>query len=190
MAKRAARAGKAPAGDTAAKLVAAAAREFNQHGFDGTDTNKIARRAGFAPQTFYRWFRDKTAIFVAVFRAWEDEEQQVIGALMAKRAAMTTLVDAIIAHTRAYRIFRRSLRQLALENDTVRQARAEFLRRRIEQTRRWAGPEARPEAEIATLVLQMDRLFDAIAEGELAEIGVDEKTAREAIIELLRRARR
>jgi len=189
MAKRAAEAGKTQA-ETAAKLVAAAAREFNQHGFDGTDSNKIARRAGFAPQTFYRWFRDKTAIFLAVYRAWEDEEERVIGGLLAKRAPTQTLVDAILDHHRNYRLFRRSLRQLTLENEAVRKARTESRLRHIEQTRRWAGAGARPAAEIAALVLQMERLCDAAAEGELAELGVDEETARDAVIELLRQVRR
>jgi AcrR family transcriptional regulator len=176
--------------DTAARLVAAAAKEFNKHGFDGTDTNKIARRAGFAPQTFYRWFRDKTAIFVAVYRAWEDEEARVIGSLLAKGAPMSELFDAVIAHHRAHRLFRRSLRRLALENDTVRKARAESRLRQIEQTRRWAGPEARPPAEIAPLILQMERLCDGIAEGELDELGVDEATARQSVLDLLRQMRR
>jgi AcrR family transcriptional regulator len=189
MAKRAAGGGKAAAG-TAAKLVAAAAREFNQHGFDGTDSNKIARRAGYAPQTFYRWFRDKTAIFLAVYRAWEDEEERVIGGMLAQRAPMQKLVDAILNHHRSYRLFRRSLRQLALENASVRKARTESRLRHIEQTRRWAGASARPAAEIAALVLQMERLCDAVAEGELAELGVDEATARDAIVALLRQVRR
>jgi AcrR family transcriptional regulator len=190
MAQRRAAGGKAPAGDTAGKLVAAAAREFNQHGFAGTDSNKIARRAGFAPQTFYRWFKDKTAIFIAVFRAWEEEEGRVIGSLMAERAPMTKLVDAIVAHHRAHRRFRRSLRQLALEDETVRRALTEFRLRQVEKTRRWAGPEARPAAEVAALVLQMERLCDAVVEGELDELGVDEKGARDAIIALLRQVRR
>ncbi len=176
--------------DTAARLVAAAAKEFNKHGFDGTDSNKIARRAGFAPQTFYRWFRDKTAIFVAVYRAWEDEEAQVIGGLLAKAAPMSELVEAVVAHHRAFRLFRRSLRQLALENETVRKARTESRLRQIERTRRWAGPEARSQPEIAALLLQMERLCDGVAEGELAELGVDEPTARQAITELLRQMRR
>ena len=47
---------------TGTKLIAAAAAEFNDHGFSGTDSNKIARRAGFAPQTFYRWFKDNILI--------------------------------------------------------------------------------------------------------------------------------
>jgi AcrR family transcriptional regulator len=43
---------------TSNDLIAAAAAEFNEFGFSGTDTNRIARRAGYAPQTFYRWFKD------------------------------------------------------------------------------------------------------------------------------------
>ena len=53
---------------TPERLIAAAAAEFREAGFAGTDSNRIARRAGFAPQTFYRWFKDKTEIFIAVYR--------------------------------------------------------------------------------------------------------------------------
>ncbi|MEQ9319180.1 MAG: TetR/AcrR family transcriptional regulator [Polyangiaceae bacterium] len=49
------------------RLVRAAADEFNRAGFGGTNTNKIARAAGFAPATFYRYFDDKKAIMVAAF---------------------------------------------------------------------------------------------------------------------------
>ncbi len=176
--------------DTSARLVAAAAKEFNKHGFDGTDSNKIARRAGFAPQTFYRWFRDKTDIFIAVYRAWEDEEERVIGGLLARGAPMSELIEAIIDQVRAHRLLRRSLRQLALENAAVRKARAESRRRQIEETQRWAGPEARSAPEIAALLLQFDRICDGIAEGELAELGVDEATARQAMLDILRQMRR
>lgn len=186
MARRGATGGR----DTAGRLTAAAAKEFNRCGFDGTDSNKIARRAGFAPQTFYRWFRDKTAIFVAVYRAWEEEERRVIGGLLARHATMETVVDAVVAHHRAYRRFRRSLRQLALEDAHVRKALAESRQRQIERMIAWAGPRARPPAEIAALLLQLERLCDAIAEGELAELGVDETTQRQAVVALLKQMRR
>ena len=67
---------------TRESLIGAAGAEFRERGFSGTDSNKIARRAGFAPQTFYRWFTDKTEIFLAVYRAWEEEEKTVVGALI------------------------------------------------------------------------------------------------------------
>ena len=61
---------------TTQQLLQAAADEFNEQGFQGTDTNKIAQRAGFSPQTFYRHFPNKTAVFVAVYEAWESQERQ------------------------------------------------------------------------------------------------------------------
>ena len=109
---------------TSTKLIAAAAKEFNQRGFGGTDTNRIARRAGFAPQTFYRWFRDKTEIFLAVYRAWEEAEHAMLAKLFARKVPATGSVSVAIEHHRATKIFRRSLRSLSLENGTVRRARA------------------------------------------------------------------
>ncbi len=55
--------------DTRDRLVAAAARAFNRAGYHGTDSNRIARAAGYAPATFYKHFADKRAIFVAATRA-------------------------------------------------------------------------------------------------------------------------
>jgi AcrR family transcriptional regulator len=195
MAKRMTARDDAPAtgatpGDTAGKLVAAAAKEFKRHGFHGTDSNKIARRAGFAPQTFYRWFRDKTEIFLAVYRAWEDEEREVVGGLLAEHASNERLVDAIVAHHRAYRLFRRSLRQLSLEDAVVRKARAESRLRQIERIRHGSGPEIGSTADIAVILLQIERLSDAIAEGELSDLGVGDAPGRAALGALLARLRR
>src|SRR6202521_2842240 len=114
-AKKAVGRGQSESG-TGEKLIQAAVREFKARGYSGTDTNRIAARAGFAPQTFYRHFKDKLEIFVAIYRRWEDEEAAVVGALVEKDASTWALADAIVAHHRAYRLFRRSLRQLAVEN--------------------------------------------------------------------------
>lgn len=175
---------------TAAKLIEAASKEFRQHGFFGTDTNKIARRAGFAPQTFYRWFGDKEDIFVAVYRAWEAEEVDVLAALIAAKAPADELVDAVVRHHRAYRRFRRSLRQLAVESTSVRKARAKSRLRQIERIRAWAGRSSLTGEEIAPLLLQIERLCDAIAEDEFADLNLDEKAARAEIAGLLMRLRK
>jgi AcrR family transcriptional regulator len=53
-------------GDGRSVLIAAARLEFEEFGFEGTNSNAIARRAGYAPQTFYRHFEDKREIFLAV----------------------------------------------------------------------------------------------------------------------------
>jgi AcrR family transcriptional regulator len=48
-------------------LLKAAAKIFNSEGYFATDSNRIARAAGYAPGTFYTHFADKRAIFLAVY---------------------------------------------------------------------------------------------------------------------------
>lgn len=175
---------------TRAKLVAAAAKEFNQHGYYGTDSNKIARRAGFAPQTFYRWFRDKTEIFIAAYRLWEEQEREMLAKLIAARASGGDLVDAAVAHHRTYRIFRRSLRTLSYDEPDVRAARAQSRLRQIESIKAWNKPTRATTAEIATILLQMERLADALAENEFGDLALDEKAAKTALAELQSSLRR
>jgi len=160
-------------------LTAAAALEFNQDGFFGTDTNRIARRAGFAPQTFYRHFIDKTDIFIAVYERWQAQERDAIvsalkdagGARQRDRAVAQTL----IAHHRAWRVFRRSLRLLAVEDDRVRQARAESRRIQVENIMRWEDRPGRAKPHLVAAILTIERLCDAIADDELADLALDEK---------------
>lgn len=173
-----------PRPTTRERLVQAAAAEFREQGFAGTDTNRIARRAGFAPQTFYRWFADKTEIFIAVYRAWEDEEKSLMGALRRRGAGEDEVVEAAIAHHRASLIFRRSLRRLSLEDDKVRAARAESRLRQIARIREWRGGALSAD-EVATVLLQLERLSDALAEGEFLDMGLDEAPARRRLAELL-----
>src|ERR1700758_900052 len=87
---------------TRERLIAAAAAEFREASFAGTDSNRIARRAGFAPQTFYRWFKDKTEIFIAVYRAWEEEELRALNALLAEGADDEAVVEAAVGHHRSW----------------------------------------------------------------------------------------
>lgn len=171
--------------DTAARLVAAAMQEFRRQGFSGTDSNRIARRAGFAPQTFYRWFRDKTEVFVAAYRAWEEEERAVLDSLTARNAATGELVDAIIRHHRKHLLFRRSLRQLAVEEPIVRKARAESRLRQMERIRKWRNLPASQRDNILITLLQIERLADAAAEDEAQDLGIADPVLHLAIARLL-----
>lgn len=168
--------------DTGAKLVAAAAAEFNDHGYGGTDTNRIARRAGFAPQTFYRWFKDKAEIFIAVYRAWEDEERRVVARLLAGGAGDAEIAEAGVDQHRRYLKFRRSLRQLSLEDPVIRKARAESRARQIVQMKKWSRAAADlKDDEVAAALLTLERMTDALAEGEFTDMGVGEAAARAKI---------
>ncbi len=170
---------------TRTRLLEAAALEFNEHGFASTDTNRIARRAGFAPQTFYRWFTDKTAVFIAVYQVWEDEEREMLGALLARKASTRRLVTAVVAHHKAHKVFRRSLRRLALEDPLVRRARSDSRARQIEQIRQW---QQRPKADAALLAValfKLERLADALAEDELEDLGLRTHAVENALAEII-----
>lgn len=178
-----------PIAGTDEKLISAADNEFRQHGFSGTDSNKIARRAGFAPQTFYRWFNSKIEIFLAVYLAWENEERTALNALVNAKASTKRMAETIIKHHRDYLVFRRSLRQLSVEDPEVRAARAQSRLRQLAQIEEWAGASALPRAELAAILLQIERLADAAAEGEFLDLKLPESAATSALAELISRLR-
>uniref|UniRef100_UPI0037BFCD60 TetR/AcrR family transcriptional regulator n=1 Tax=Aquidulcibacter sp. TaxID=2052990 RepID=UPI0037BFCD60 len=92
-----------------AELLKAAQSEFEEQGYDGTQTNAIARRAGYAPQTFYRHFPDKKAIFLAIYLEWAEAEAQAL----AKAETVSAMMEALLDHHVLHRVFRRSLRHLS-----------------------------------------------------------------------------
>src|SRR5262245_65967369 len=93
--------------DTRDRLIAAAAEVFNRVGYRGTDSNRLARAAGYAAGTFYKHFPDKRAIFLAAYEAWVTAEWTAIERALAQPAARTAraaaLVDSIIAMHRRWR---------------------------------------------------------------------------------------
>ncbi|TDP49299.1 TetR/AcrR family transcriptional regulator [Zavarzinia compransoris] len=171
--------------ETRAALLDAAAREFEETGFEQTNTNRIARRAGYAPQTFYRHFPDKLAIFLAVYERW-------VGAEAAAFAATDRAIDAadvLIRHHRGSLMFRRTLRALTLTDPRVRAARAasrlaqvERLRQRFPQLAQTGG------TELAFSLLTIERLADAHVEGELRDMGLAEADSRQELARRLAQA--
>ncbi len=166
--------------ETRDALIAAARREFEEAGFEATHSNKIAARAGYAPQTFYRHFADKRAIFLAVYQEWISEEAAVLDSVRGAEDAAA----AIIRHHKKSLIFRRALRALSLTDAGMRDARAQSRRAQLASLRMRLPHLARvPEAELAARLLQIERVADACAEGEFADLGL---SAREAEAQLAR----
>jgi AcrR family transcriptional regulator len=158
--------------------VAAAAREIERHGYHGTDSNKIARAAGYAPATFYKHFADKRAALLAAHAAWVATEWDAIDA----RHGAAAVVDFVLGHHRRWRGLRASVRALVRVDPVVRRFhRAE---RRRQLARMDAGPGA-PEPRrraAALLLLEVERIADAVADGELASLGVSAAAARAHLI--------
>lgn len=164
---------KRPRGAAREALIAAAREEFDEVGFDETDSNRIARRAGYAPQTFYWHFRDKAEIFTAVFEAFVVEEYQAMRETIPR--GPRALVSALLDNHRRHRIFRRSLRHLSIVDPGVRAVRTALRRRQVEALCRGLAGLDPPRA--VALMLIVDRLLDAEAEGEMGELGVTDVAA-------------
>lgn len=173
-----------PSRDTRQQLIDAAAAAFNTAGYFATDTNRIARAAGFAPQTFYRHFADKMDIFLAVYAGWQAAEFEAIRKASGKSAKAEAVSAAVLSHHLEWRIFRRSLRMLAVEDERARKARAESRARQIERLAKLTPNAGRPAADIAAALLTVERLCDALADEEFADLGL----ARETLMPALTRA--
>jgi AcrR family transcriptional regulator len=164
-------------------LIEAARLEFEELGYDGTNSNTIAKRAGFAPQTFYRHFKDKRAIFLAVYAGWVEAEADSLAHATSARA----FAQAIIDHHCRHKVFRRSLRRLTVEDAEVGAARAAS---RLAQVKALAGVNekfaARPLGQQVAMLLNVERLCDAIADGEFAAMGIPEAEARANAVRAIR----
>ena len=173
----------APKEDTKALLLLAAAAEFNTQGFSGTDTNRIARAAGFAPQTFYRHYADKTEIFIRVYERWQEDERKKITAAMravpSSKGRALAVAATLIAGHREWACFRRSLRLLALEDDRVRAARTASRRAQLDALSERLAPS--PWAARVAALLTVERLCDAAADAETDDLGID-ATAWNALV--------
>src|SRR5262252_4965668 len=110
--------------ETRARLIAAAADLFNREGFYGTDSNQIAKAAGYSTGVFYKHFKDKREIFLAAYEQWSIAEWQEVAAIVAgggadRDVARRLVLMFIDVHTR-WRGLLASLRQLVFTDETVR----------------------------------------------------------------------
>jgi AcrR family transcriptional regulator len=169
--------------ETRSKLVEAAGRLFNSVGYFGTDSNRIAREAGYAPGTFYVHFADKREIFLEVYRGWVSSEWQAIAAAIApeKGAAVGSqslrIAQAVLRHHREWRMFRKSLRALTVTDERVHRARVAERARQIAQAAellRARGVTQTPARIYANLLL-FEILCDAVADGDTATLGLQER---------------
>ncbi len=164
---------------TRARLVAAAAAVFNRDGYHGTDSNRIARAAGYAPGTFYKHFPDKRAILLAAYEEWVTAEWAAIEAEVraggTAAAVATRIVELVLPLHRRWRGLRSSLLSLAASDRTVGRFYRGQRRRQLRMLRQLRaalrGP-ARTGEEDAVLLFTLERTCDAAANGELRDLGL------------------
>jgi AcrR family transcriptional regulator len=118
---------KEQAAATRDSLIATAVKVFNEVGYWGTDSNALARAAGYSPGTFYRHFPDKRAIFVAAYDEWAREEHaSLVARLERAREAggdvAGAMVEFMIEHHKRWTMFRACLRVLSASDPEISKA--------------------------------------------------------------------
>jgi AcrR family transcriptional regulator len=170
---------------TRERLVAAAARLFNRAGYHGTDSNQIAREAGYATGVFYKHFADKREIFLAAYETWVVSEWKAVEDQLSLGGAPEAIARRLVAltvdfHTR-WRGLRASLMELVFTDAKVRRFYREQRKRQLDlmaRIRSEIGAPRHRREDDAIHLFTMERTGDAIAQGELRELGLD----REVVI--------
>src|SRR5262249_6509297 len=110
--------------ETRKRVVKAAAEGFNRDGYAGTDSNRIARAAGYSPGTCYKHFAGKREVFLAVYEDWVAREWRDVSDIIAAGGTPADLAERIVRlfleHHARWRGFRASLRALVAHDAVVR----------------------------------------------------------------------
>jgi AcrR family transcriptional regulator len=170
-------------------FLATARTEFLRHGFDGTDVNRIARRSGSSPTAFYRLFKDKTDIFIAIYRDWSDAERRALSRLLARNAPAREIAQACVDRHRIHAPFRRSVSQLAREDPRMRRAVAEARLATLASFKDWTADPCGDHGALAFDLIRFEQIAIALAEGDLTDMGFDDAVAREHLAAVIDRWR-
>ena len=175
---------------TRERLMTAAAALFNKVGYYRTDSNRIAAEAGYATGTFYKHFRDKRDVFLAVYASWVGSEWSAVESELAagKEAEVTAkrLVELSIEFHTKWRGLRASLLELVFTDAHVRRFYRTQRRKQLDLMARLRveiGASPRSREEDAVHLYTTERTFDAIANGEIEALGLDRELVIRALVE-------
>lgn len=172
------------------RLITAAANQFNRFGFHGTDSNSIAKEAGYATGTFYKHFRDKREVFLAAYERWLAAEwKEVDDELSQMKKAKETakrLVELTIRFHTEWRGLRASLMELVFSDPEVRRffrkQRRSQLDHIVEIRSRLKLPPQTSEQDAIFMCLT-ERVYDAIGQGEIQSLGLDQAAVIDSMVE-------
>jgi AcrR family transcriptional regulator len=179
---------------TRARLIYTAAQIFNRVPYWETDTNTIAREAGYSTGTFYRHFKDKREMFIAAYREFVAEEWAHIEAQVTPgrdpAETIDRVADALIEHHRRWRVFRGNLRALVTYDEEIRELTHALRREQLEKLsflrHRQGQQPARTLESDAVHSMMFERVCDAIADGDFHSLGCSLELAQQEFRRLMR----
>lgn len=170
---------------TRARLIRTAAQIFNRLPYWETDSNELAKEAGYSTGTFYRHFKDKREIFIAAYREWVVEEwtsiESRLSPALSPGESIDRASDALIEHHRRWRVFRGNLRALVTYDEELRELTQSLRREQLEKMRviRRARGDAPREIELDAIhAMMFERICDALADGDFRSLGCSAELAQ------------
>jgi AcrR family transcriptional regulator len=170
---------------TRARLIQTAAQIFNEVPYWETDSNQLAKAAGYSTGTFYRHFKDKREIFIAAYREWVVEEWSSIESRLSPALtpgeSIDRASDALIEHHRRWRVFRGNLRALVTYDEELRELTQSLRLEQLEKMRmirRLRGDAPRALERDAIHALMFERICDALADGDFRSLGCSAEQAQ------------
>lgn len=162
---------KRDAAATRQALVEAAAVVFKSGGYFNTDTNAIARQAGYAPGSFYKHFSDKAAILLAVYETYAAEEWAGLAAAVAGLQKPIDRLKAglsfLAGHHATWAQFRTDIRTVAALEPGVEAALAANRNRQLDALAELTGLSLRRDTARLVLIRTIaQRLSEAIEDGK------------------------
>ncbi len=172
------------------RLVAAAALLFNRVGYHGTNSNRIARAAGYSTGVFYKHFKNKREIFLAAYESWVASEWKEVASVLSAGGSNRDIARRLVSlsiefHTR-WRGLRASLRELVFADPIVRRFYRRQRRRQLDlmaELRKKRGTRPHRREEDIIHLYTTERTYDAIAQGELHALGLSRKFVLEAMVQ-------
>jgi AcrR family transcriptional regulator len=179
---------------TRARLIQTAAQTFNEVPYWETDSNQIAKAAGYSTGTFYRHFKDKREIFIAAYREWVAEEWASIESQVAPGQtpgeSIDRAADALIEHHRRWRVFRGNLRALVTYDEELRELTHTLRRETLEKMsmlrNRQGPPSERSLESDAIHAMMFERVCDGIADGDFKSLGCSVDVAQAEFRRMMR----
>jgi len=174
---------------TRTRLVAASARLFNRVGYHGTDSNQIAREAGYSTGVFYKHFTDKRDIFLAAYETWVASEWKAVENELSsgatREATARRLVDLTLDFHTRWKGLRASLLELVFTDAKVRRFYRDQRRHQLDlmaKIRKNMGAPSRRREQDAIHLYTMERVGDAIARNELRDLRLNREIVVAALV--------
>lgn len=178
---------------TRARLIQTAAQIFNEVPYWETDSNQIAKAAGYSTGTFYRHFKDKREIFIAAYREWVAEEwasvERGIEPGQSPGESIDRAADALIDHHRRWRVFRGNLRALVTYDEELRLLTHALRKEQLEKISLLRARQGSPERSLvsdAIHAMMFERVCDAIADDDFSSLNCPPELVQEEFRRLMR----